>query len=280
MYNTILVHLDDMGSAPSVLNIAIDLAQQNSAHLVGLFVIPQINIPPTIIPPEMPIELLKRHNEKYEKQSKDLQKYFEETVHKSSVSWEWNNIQSKTSYIGRDIVERGRCVDLVIMSQGDMDSIDTGKSELPGYVIMETGRPVIVVPRKGDFKKVGAYPLVAWNASKEAARATFDAMPVLEKANSVKVMWIDPEGFSGKDINIAGSSIAASIARTGVTVEAAQAQSNELDIGEALSVQVAGSGADLIVMGAYGHSRLREYMFGGATQYLLNNMTVPVFISH
>jgi nucleotide-binding universal stress UspA family protein len=140
------------------------------------------------------------------------------------------------------------------------------------------GRPVLVVPRYGTFERLGERVLIAWNGSREATRAVHDAIPILKRAITVTVLSIDPEVDSPP--RTPSADITLHLARHGIAAEAASTSSVDFGVGNALLSRAADLGADLIVMGAYGHSRMREMVLSGATRHLLQNMTVPVLMSH
>ena len=117
---------------------------------------------------------------------------------------------------------------------------------------------------------------MAWNANREAARAVHDAMPLLTHAESVVVLSVDPQD----ERHFAGADIATHLARHGVNVEARRSVAPNIPIGDELLNMASDLGSDLMVMGAYGHSRLREAVFGGVTRHLLRHMTIPVLMSH
>ena len=147
--------------------------------------------------------------------------------------------------------------------------------------VFETGRPVLLVPyirkaREAEFKKI----LLAWNGSRQAARAAFDALPFMKEADSVEVFCIDPQDTPRRDASMAGTAIAAALARHGIDVTVKVEQSGGVSHGEVLDNRISDTGADLLVMGAFGRSRLREFVFGGATRTILQSMTVPTFLAH
>lgn len=176
-------------------------------------------------------------------------------------------------------VAHGRYFDVTVVGQ-DMDSDEraiAGTQGLPEAVVLESGRPVLIVPAFGQFAGHGERVLVAWNGSREAARAVADAMPILVKAKQVMVLSANPEGAGRR---LPGADIALHLARHGVKAEAATARADDVGIGDLLLSRAADMSADMIVMGAYGHSRMREVVLGGATRSLLATMTVPVFMAH
>jgi nucleotide-binding universal stress UspA family protein len=137
---------------------------------------------------------------------------------------------------------------------------------------------VLIVPRYGVFGTVGERVLIAWNGSREATRAAHDALPLLKRATKVTVLSIDPDHDSQR--RVPSADITLHLARHGVAAEADSTVALDIAVGDVLLSRAADLGADLIVMGGYGHSRVREMVLGGATRHLLQHMTVPVLMSH
>jgi nucleotide-binding universal stress UspA family protein len=167
-----------------------------------------------------------------------------------------------------------RYADLIVVGQ----SGNGGTGDLPETFVMGSGRPVLIVPHSGAFSRPMERILVAWNSTREATRALHEAIPVLAAAKSSIVMEINPK--SNHPRRIAGADIAQHLARHGVKAEVSSTVADDTDVGEVILSRAADLGADCIVMGAYGHSRLREFAFGGATRQILESMTVPVFMAH
>jgi nucleotide-binding universal stress UspA family protein len=138
----------------------------------------------------------------------------------------------------------------------------------------------LVVPYAGRFERIGERVLVAWNASREAARAVSDSLPLLSRAKSVTVMAVNPKSGPNAHGDVPGADIALFLARHGIKTEATQVFADDVDIGDMLLSRAADLGTDLLVMGAYGRSRLTELMLGGATRQILSEMTIPVLMSH
>ena len=147
---------------------------------------------------------------------------------------------------------------------------------------MGAGRPVLAVPYAGKFDTIGKRIVIAWDARREAARAVADAVPLLEQAESVVTLSINPHGGAqaGTHGEIPGADIATHLARHGISVEAQQLVANDISVGDMLLSRLSDLTADLLVMGVYGHSRARELVLGGVTRHILNHMTVPVLLSH
>jgi nucleotide-binding universal stress UspA family protein len=180
-----------------------------------------------------------------------------------------------------DPVVHARYADLTILGQLDPDR---GETEWirprPERVGLAAGRPVLVIPYAGHFENLGRRVVIAWNATREAARAVADAMPLLASAELVTVLTIDPREGPDAHGEVPGADIAAHLALHGVTAQIERTVSGGLPVGEVLLSRIADLGADLLVMGLYGHSRARELLLGGATRTLLRSMTLPVLMSH
>jgi len=170
------------------------------------------------------------------------------------------------------LTDWGRTADLVVLSQPARDDDDRPAEEL----VLGLGRPVLMVPYAGEFPTMGESVAVAWNGSREAARALQSAMPFLVRAKKVFLIGVDLEGRARASIE----RLAPNLARHGVDVRLERIPSAGLAVGDVLLNAVADCGADLLVMGAYGHSRTRELVFGGATRSLFGHMTAPTLFAH
>ena len=141
-----------------------------------------------------------------------------------------------------------------------------------------SGRPVLIVPYIQQAGLKLDRVLVCWDGSRTAARATADALPLLAKAETTEVITVT-DGAGDQD-EIPGFDIAKHLARHGIKVELKRIVRGDVDVPNIILSHAADTSADLIVMGGYGHSRLREFVLGGATRGLLQSMTVPTFMSH
>lgn len=152
--------------------------------------------------------------------------------------------------------------------------------DVPERIIIESGRPVLMIPNAGRYPKIGERINVAWNSRREASRAVFDALPLLTAAQRVRIVWVNPQGEKEIAGDLPGAEIAATLARHGVKCEVAPTTSSDIGVGDVILSGLSDDSADLLVMGAWGHSRMRELVFGGATRHILEHMTVPVLMSH
>jgi nucleotide-binding universal stress UspA family protein len=171
---------------------------------------------------------------------------------------------------------QGSSADLTIVAQHEPSGGDGRFADLAEDVLVSSGRPLLMVPYIGAVDGIGERVIVAWNASREAARAVADAMPILDGAREVEVFIA-----SDNDIgDLPGADIAAHLARHGIDVTVYETPANNVSIGDALLNRASETGADMIVMGGYGRSRFREFVLGGVTRHMLQHMTVPVLMSH
>lgn len=171
-----------------------------------------------------------------------------------------------------------RLADLVIAGQPDPEGQSDGPVE---EILLGAGRPLLLVPRYGNFPACGETVLVGWTETREAARAVHDALPILAHAHAVTLLTVeDAPGGEPEEDAAPAAGIAAHLARHGVPATAARTISGGLSPADVLLNTTSDIGADLIVVGGYGHSRLREVTLGGVTRSLLRHMTVPVFLSH
>jgi nucleotide-binding universal stress UspA family protein len=270
-YKTIVVHLDASARRAERLELACRLAADGDAHLVGLFALPE-----PILRSPMLVDgaalIVQQYKSWRADQSARARQEFESSAKRRGVAqFEWRESAFDSS---RALQVSARYADLLVIGQRDPDELP---AYWPGEIVLAAGRPVLVVPYVGRFERLGERVLIAWNASREAARAVSDALPILQRARSVEVVAFDVQGSAHGPQP--GADIALYLARQGVKPTAA-VQNAGIDVGAQILSRAADCGADLIVMGAYGHSRARELVLGGATRTLLESMTVPVLMSH
>ena len=275
MIKDILVNLG-LGSRDPASEYAISAAEAFGAHLLGVAVSYEPVIPGTVmggIPPEI-IESQRAESDKKARVAVDR---FEQAVKRAGISAETRTISASISGAADQIGRMGRRFDLVIVGQPERQKslpdevVDEG-------VLFESGRPVIFVPfiQKGGMKLDRI--MVCWDGSRAAARAIADALPLLQKAKQVEIVIVSDRP-SKKD-EVPGADLAQHLARHGLKVDVKRITSPEIDVPSTILSYAADSSADMIVMGGYGHSRLREFVLGGATRGLLESMTVPVLMSH
>jgi nucleotide-binding universal stress UspA family protein len=268
-FKDLLVLVDTLPSCEGRLRLAAALAARYGAHLTGL----HVSAPPTIpMLVEAPVaaDLMANELRTLAETSARAEALFTRHTAASGVATSWRADEGEPGTIA---TRYARYADLTIVGQVDRDALEPVPVDLPEAVVLGAGRPVLIVPYAGTFEMIGERVLVAWNATREAARAVHDAMPFIERASKVTVLTID-------DDDEPAAHLARHLARHGVKAERSAMTSDDVDVGALLLSRAADFAADLIVMGAYGHSRLREIVLGGATRAILQSMTVPVLMAH
>jgi nucleotide-binding universal stress UspA family protein len=271
----LLVHVDNDPACSSRVDVAAALAAKHGAHLTGLHAMGWPRIP-GYIEAELPPSFLDEQRRHLEELGRQAEERFHEGARRRGGHGEW---RLDTGDIVGTMRLHARYADLTVVGQGrDLTNAPYDLTFLPEELALGVGRPVLVVPRYGTFDTVGERVLIAWNGSREATRAVHDALPLLMLAAKVTVLSIDPEREPAP--RLPSADIALHLARHGIVAEADWTPGLDVAVGDILLSRAADVGADLIVMGAYGRSRVREMVLGGATRHILQQMTVPVLMSH
>ncbi|MBU7442245.1 universal stress protein [Paraburkholderia fungorum] len=276
-YKTIVVHLDTSPNAHPRLEIALRLASRFGAHLTGAFAVFSPD-PRSLYVMSGTAEYYKQHETMRMERRAALERLFHAELRRAEVQGEWVAIDEPA---GLAIQQAGRCADLIVAGQDNPDDPESYVGDyFPENLILSSGRPVLLVPYASNERATGEQILVAWDGSREATRAVHDALPFMRTAKNTTILTVNG-GQDGGHARIPGSDIAAVLARHGVQVQVADIETGPGgSVGEVLLSQVADGGADLLVMGGYGHARWRELVMGGATRTMLRSMTVPVLMSH
>lgn len=275
-YKTILVHCDAGRAADARLSIAIELAARQQAHLVGLHAKPPFE-PPVYGDASYAMDRFYSDHEDAVTASEDASRaLFEKTTKGTDLSIEW---RSAKGYADQLLTLHARYADLTIVGQTDPDREDLPPPpNLPESVALATGRGTLVVPFIATPRVPMSKVMLCWNASREAARAASDALPLLRAATSVTVLSI--EGSEEGDGSHPGADIAVWLGRHGITTTVQRDMAPAADVGSVILSRAIDHGSELIIMGIYGHSRLRELVLGGTSRTMLAGMTVPVFMAH
>jgi nucleotide-binding universal stress UspA family protein len=251
------------------------MAQSHDAHLTGLYVIPTTDFPAFMEVPSA-FETIRQIREYREQQAETARTAFEETTKREGINAEW---RCTDGGLIDKLYESARYADLVILGQHNPDDQDANQG-LADRLVLEVGRPCLVIPYIGARETLGQRVLVAWNARREAVRAVNDALPILQTADRVVVLAVNPTYGESGEGDIPSADICLHLARHGVKAEAETAVAKDIDVASLLLSHAADMGADMMVMGAYGHSRLREMVLGGVSREMLQTMIVPVLMSH
>jgi nucleotide-binding universal stress UspA family protein len=278
-YKDLLVHLDDSKGCSKRIDAAVRLAAQHGAYLTGVYPIveiPLLNYIREQIPPDIRASM----DAEAKALAEAALKNFREAAERGGVSYEARTDHALDTTLTHVVSMHARYADLVVLGQVNLDEPPYVGQNLPEEVVLASGRPALIVPYDWAPGTLGDRVAIAWDASREAARAVSDAMPILEKATSVLVVSINPKSTPLGHGEVPGADIAVHLARHKVKVEVESVEMDRMEIGDALLSFATDRGCDLLVMGAYAHSRMRELMLGGATRTILKSMTLPVLMAH
>ena len=279
MYKTILVHVDDSARSIQRVQVAAKLAVRFESHLVGAamtglpaYMFPVGSIDAGMPPVVFPIEDLRAEAERALNQ-------FDLTANAEGVHSCERRVVDDEAGIGMCL--QARYSDLTVIGQSvPNETMPRLRSDFPAYVLLNSPHPVLVLPHRGVTADIGRFVTVAWNGSAEAVRAITSALPLLKRAQRVDLVVINPaEGAEhGEE---PGADMALFLARHGIRVELSVVDADAgTGAGETLLSFAGDKDADLIVMGAFGHSRLREYFLGGMTLTAIEASPVALWMSH
>lgn len=278
-YKTILVSLNEVGRLPQLMAAAAKLGLAHDAHVAGLYVVPAVQVYPSVGFEAAP-QVFEGNRSFFKDNAAKVRQAFEEAMRREGVTFDFHQVDSRTPIIADEVTTQGRCADIIVVSATNPDEITGVERDFVEQVVMAAGRPVIVLPFKGNAELATDDIVLGWDGGREAARAAFDALPLLKLAKKVRVVRVDPQKDPALRASVPGADMAEALARHGVKAEARGFPTDGSDEGQALLRCADDCGAGLIVMGAYGHSRLTEFIFGGATRFVLTRMNRPVLMSH
>ncbi|WP_146256156.1 universal stress protein [Aestuariivirga litoralis] len=278
-YKTILVSLNEVGRLSELVAAAVSIARATGGHVSGLYVVPAVQVYPSVGFEAAP-QVFEGNRSFFKDNAQRVKQAFEAAMQAEGLSHDFHQVDARTPVIADEVVAAGRVADLVIVSATNPEEITGVERDFVEQTVMALGRPVIVLPAKARSAISLDEVVIGWDGGREAARASFDALPLLKKAGKVRVVRIDPQKDPSLRGSVAGADLAEALARHGVKAEAQGYPTDGQDEGQALMRCAEDAGAGLIVMGAYGHSRLAEFIFGGATRFVLNRLVCPVLMSH
>jgi len=276
MFKDIVVNLSIGKNAGYAGDYAVSVAAAFNAHLAGLVFLYDPIVPVSgagYIPADV-IEQQERENAAAAQAAVDR---FVKAAAGAGVAAEPLTMSASFSGAGDQFGLIARRFDLAIVGQAEPES-SAIEEVIAEAALFESGRPVILVPyiQKAPLKLDNV--MVCWDGSRAAARAIADAMPFLERAGRVEVVIVANE--RGKKDEIEGADMGQHLARHGIKVEVKRTVLGDIDVADVILSHAADAGTDFIVMGGYGHSRLREFVLGGVTRSILHTMTAPVLMSH
>jgi nucleotide-binding universal stress UspA family protein len=274
---TILAILDTSENAGVGIDFSFALAREHGAHVIGLHA-EVISAVPLVAPMEIPDPVaVQALQDMARAEAAEIEQMFKTRGERDGASFEWRSFTSSVGYSAQPLLDSARSSDLIIAVQPDPSRPSDAHVDVESF-LFESGRPVLMVPYIFKQPKPIKRVLIAWNGSKEATRATFDSMAFLKAADAVEIFSVDPID-SGSHSPTTGAEIAATLGRHGVKVTLATAESFDKSPSQVIENRLSDSSIDLLVMGAYTHSRLWQMIFGGTTKTLLRSMTALTLLS-
>jgi len=271
---TVAAVVNQTETAGIVLDVAIALASDVDAHVMGLHA-EAIDPPPVMSPFDLPdASVISALYAAASGESAALEALFSEKLRLAGTASSWRVARGGSASASQGVVESCRMADLIVASQpaaGRVGELDD--------VLFESGRPVLFIPWIARAAKPFNRILIAWDGSRESTRAIFDALPLLKHATDVEIFSVDPQDSASQTAALSGADIAEALARHGLRIAVNSQASEQLSVSAVIENRCSDFSADLLIMGAYSHARIRERLFGGVTHTLLQSMTVPVLMS-
>ena len=276
-YRSLLVLLDQDPLCAARCTAAIGLAKALDCHLVGVAPTSLVDMPASA---QSAASLTEFASLVWD----TLRQQAELSAHTFTAACQAAGLRSFESVVDENdkalsLVRHAHCSDLTVLSQAD-PAVDGHRAarQVVEQVLMHSARPTLILPYAGRVETLGTNALVAWDDSREASRALSDALPMLRRAARVEVVsWRDADSDAGQHARL--DALHQWLMWQGVSAEV-HVETTDIGVAEAMLSRAADSQCDLIVMGAYGHTRLSERLLGGATRGLMEAMTVPVLMSH
>jgi nucleotide-binding universal stress UspA family protein len=276
MIKDIIVNLSVTKEGSVVGKYAVSVAAALEAHLTGVAFIYDPVVPISGAG-YIPAEVVETQRDDNESAAEAAIRSFTAATDQAGISAEPLMTSASLAGASDQFARMARRFDLAIVGQAQPE-ISSTEQIIGETTLFESGRPMIMVPyiQKAPFKTDNV--MICWDGSRTAARAVADAIPIIRTTGRVEIVIVASE--RGKQDEIEGADIGQHLARHGLKVDVHRISGGDIDVGDALLSHAADSGADLMVMGGYGHSRLREFVLGGVTRSIFESMTVPVLLSH
>lgn len=267
--------LDQARADAPATGLAIDLAAKLSAHLSGVALAVDPVVPGFVFAP-MPVEVFESAREAAVGSARAAAERFEAEAARAGVSREGRFGEVLMGGLPEVFLQSARTTDVVVIGQADPDRPEPMREQLIETALFDGGALVLLVPYIATPAFSTKNVMIAWDGSATAARAIRLSLPILALAEKLTVVMVGAPKTAG----MPGADVATWLARHGLKVEVEQVPAAATGVADALLNHVSDRGFDLVVMGGYGHSRMREFILGGATRDMLRSMTVPVLMAH
>ena len=272
----LLIHLDHSQGCGNRLQAAFDLARRFDAKLIGVFVVPDY-IVPSYVEAQISVDVLTDVTEKAVARAREKLAEYRDMASEAGVDMDANVVEGQLVSILR---EHSKYADVLILGQDHPDDPDNTSYGLADTLLFEGACACLVVPHSGKVSSPGDRILVAWNASRESARALREALSLLQQAKEVVVLTSEPGNVEDDRGHPHTDELMRYLEAHGVSAVASGLGSADVSATDAITAQAAEMNADLIVMGGYGHARLREFILGGVTHDMLKQTPVPLLLAH
>lgn len=278
-YKDVLVHLDDTEVCAARVAAAIALAKREGARVTGLAMALESTIS-TYIGIDFPSSLTEAQQEIVKKSAESAVAKFEAAAKEAGVDYATRVVSCPATKAASRLAFFARHADLIFIGQPNPDTAGHAFQEaLLEAVMQSSGRPVYVVPYIGRFEHNVRRAVIAWDGSKKAVRAVSYAIPMLKARDEVDVLVVNPKNRGDEFGGQQGENLVSHLSRHGIKANIVERTNPEVGVDAVILNYIADTGADLLVMGAFGHSRLREKTFGGVTNSILGQMTAPVLMA-
>ncbi|QIB35052.1 universal stress protein [Ancylobacter pratisalsi] len=278
MIKDILVSLRVGEGVDTAADYAVSAASQLGAHLTGVAVTYEIDVPP-VYTEAFSTDFLQSQRAESQRMAQVAIDHFGEAARSMGLSGEVRRVDGTPGGAAEQIGVMSRLYDLAIVNQSDADRMGA-EEVITEAVLFDSGRPVLIVPRQYNKPFSAKRIMVAWDGGRAAARAVAEARPLLAHANLVEAVVVET-GRTKKANALPGADLARHLARHEKTVELRSlVPGSDESVVDVLLKEIAARDIDMVIMGGYGHSRLREFVLGGVTRDVLDRMTVPMFLAH
>jgi nucleotide-binding universal stress UspA family protein len=274
-----LVYLDQTPATAARLQIVLTLAQRLGAHVTALHLLAEPFLRGAA-GQHLPAELVREHLAHAEAEAESILVAFRAAADQCGVAYDVVRESGSLDKLPTLLAQHARHTDLTVIGQPDPEAGGVDDMALAEAAFMDSGHPALVIPRTWSGTLPPRRAIVAWNGSREAARAATDAVPLLQAAELVQVLVVDARAVGGRMDGRPGDELAAHLRRHAVRADVELVASGGVGVPDVLLTQAHDQATDLLVMGGYGHSRLREMLVGGATRHILEHLTVPVLFAH
>ena len=277
-YKTILAVLSCPADVEPVLAAALNLPAGRDIHLVGCH-----GEPSQFVTMAAPIDMpdaatLTALYEEADRRMAAVGDAFTKACEREGISFEWRALRTPGGDSAASALASARTADLVIARQPDADKDNAPATDFQS-LLFESGRPVLMLDSDGGMTAPAKRVLIAWDGSREAARAGQDSLPFLKAAEDVQIVVVDPDKLDDIDTALPGAQLAATLDRHGIRVSIDTIGSGIRSTAQVIEAHVKATNSDLLVMGAYGHPRLRDWLFGGVTRSVMNKVQAPTLLS-